>query len=171
MSKNGNFGGVPTREIVEQLMLLNTGEGASVDYKAVEDIIAKCGEVGVKWNTPRFRTITNVWRRRLLGEKNLRSIAQGGKFDFLTVDQYQDVNRKGRLKLARGVRRHSKHVNRVDPRRLSSDERRAIQILEQRHASAFASAFNAAARQIAMPAPVNGQASFRKPDDDHASAG
>jgi len=165
MSKNGTFGGVPTREIVEKLMLLNAAEGASIDYKTLEDII------GEKWNTPRFKTCTNVWRRRL-EQAGLRSIAQGGQFYFLTADERLTHNDKGFRKVARGTRRLSKRVHNDDPRKFSSDERRSIYVNQMRHASALVSAVNSATREIAMPSPVSGQASFRqKPDEGSPAAG
>lgn len=143
--------GESTKPLVELLMAkLNLGHGSAIDYKTIEDII------DVKWPSPRFRTVTNAWRKAVESVHKLVCEPRGGKFHFLTAVQHH-LHNNHRIKLAaRSIRRVDKRVNLLDPRYLDSDEQRGQHVLHQRHIRAMRNAGNAASRGIAMPKPVTG---------------
>lgn len=152
---NFRFKGEPTRPLVEKLMLLNTSEGSSADHGTVANII------GVRPGTTRFRTVTSVWRRRLLKERSIQTLSQGGAFVFLTHDQADDKCRKGVDGLVRGTRRLNRNLRYVDMSKLSTDERKASHVLLRREAAALEAAVAQTAKSIALPAPITARPALK----------
>jgi hypothetical protein len=143
-------GGVPTRRDVDLLMKLDAKPGTHVSYEEVEKII------GADPKSSRFRTVTISWRKRLFRELLLQSVAEGGKFVFLTADGAHDAAMKNVTRMGRAIGRHAIRVEAIDERDLSQDRVAKHAILKQQSGALRHSAQDVA-RAIAALKPIDGQ--------------
>jgi len=124
MSKAKLFWGGLTTDPEIALLAEHIGvpeEGDEISYKQIEEL-ADC-----EWNTSRFRTITNRWRRMLRREHGLVTTAVAGE-----CFRVEDSN--GRLRFGKQKRRESisklrngfEALSGVDARKLNEEERRHL---------------------------------------------
>lgn len=118
-------GGVPTGPDVALLMALDPQPGASVSYEEIE------AAIGCDHNSPRFRTVTTAWRKRLFHERLLQSVAQGGAFLFLTPEQAHDRAVFGFARLGRATGRVLVKAEAIDRRELPEAKARQHDLLRR----------------------------------------
>lgn len=131
------FGGVPTE--IELKWLLDTfgvpEENWSVDYEEVAALLK------VTPKTPRFRTITNRWRKTIYRDHNVLVVAKNGK--FIALDP------SGRLSVSKGdIRQGVRKALRGRAKLLATDRDRLTGQEQQEfdHATLLSAAVEGAAR-------------------------
>lgn len=150
------FGGVPTGPDVDALMAEIPAEpGTSVTYDRVAEI------VGLDRTSSRWKTVTQAWRKRLFRDRLIQTSAEGGAFHFLTADAAQDKCRGRFNTIGRAVGRNRLRVEAIDPTDLTTEQKRTEHGLLQRETRALHDAAKAAAKAIALPAPVRPSAPLR----------
>jgi hypothetical protein len=143
------FGGVPTKREVDLLMeQVEAAPGSAVSYEKVARLIE------VKANTSRFRTVTNVWRRRLFREHLTQTTAYGGAFHFLSADEAHDTGLRDIHRVGRSTGRLRTRIEAVHVAELS-EPRRDKHHLMRREMMAVHEAFQKSAKALAEPKPVS----------------
>ena len=143
------FGGVPTKREVDLLMEnVDATPGSAVSYEKVARLIE------VKANTSRFRTVTNVWRRRLFREHLIQTTAYGGAFHFLSADEAHDTGLRDMHRVGRSTGRLRTRIEAVHITELS-EPRRDKHHLMRREMMAVHEAFQKSAKALAEPKPVS----------------
>jgi hypothetical protein len=142
------FGGIPTGPDVDKLMAaFDLAPGVTAPYSEIEALI------GLDRHQSRFRTITNVWRKRCLRDRGLESVAEGTAFRFLTADQALDQRVNDLHRIGRMTGRSLTKAGFIDPDSLSSPQRVEKLRLVRREAAALLAAAQASAKVIAPPGP------------------
>jgi hypothetical protein len=142
--------GSSTEIEVSMLMQLNLEPGEIVGYSRIE---RTCG---VRHGTPRFKTITQAWRRKIFREQKLQSEAVGGiGIRFLTDAQALGKGINDHRLMARTGRRVATRVKAIDTQKLRPLEQKHKELLQQ-HLRAADSAARKIRKQLAIPKAVAG---------------
>jgi hypothetical protein len=143
------FGGVPTKREVDLLLeRVDASPGNAVSYSDVARLIE------VKANTSRFRTVTNVWRRRLFREQMIQTAAYGGAFRFLSADEAHDTGLRDMHRVGRSTGRLRTRIEAVPIAELS-EQRRDKHNLLRREVMAVQEALQKSAKVLSGPKPVS----------------
>jgi hypothetical protein len=149
MSRGDRFiGGMSTKPEVDELMKIDLIVGTCISFDQVERLI------NAKREQPRFNTVTNAWRKKVLREKEIRIDRYDARFHFLTADAAHDASRSDMRRSGRAAARAVTYVQVINANAISSDEKRQEHFLMKREAEALLAAHQAAAKVIAAPRPI-----------------
>ena len=119
--------------------------GSVVSYADIAALIKR----GVR--EPRFNTVTGAWTKHIFKSKALQSIRRDGVFHFLTADDALALGEKHLHRIGRASGKLRMRAGVIEPRELSSDEKRRKHLLLLREVGALLDSARHAAKEIAAP--------------------
>jgi len=134
---------------VDELLNLKVEPGSSVAYSKIEEIL------GLSRNETRFRTVTGVWRKKLLRERGWDTISESGEFRILSPAEALNAGISRLEKVGRAAGRTVVRVEIIEAHTLSPEEQRRHMML-RRYSRAVLESTQEAVKQVAMPKAVSG---------------
>jgi len=134
------FGGLPTDIDLDKLRTqypeVNMKPGDVMTYEEIEKLL------DLSWDSSRFRTVTGRWRRFVEKETNIViDVVKGKKrFKVLSESEKVELTRKHLRKAGKSARRSYVINSRTDRKRVTEEERKILDHMQQSAAKVHAAA-------------------------------